>query len=293
MAADDDQPQLGRYGIRAWQLSDSDPAEAADAAAELEELGFGAVWIRARGFLNRARELLEATETLVVSSSVINIWSEAAADVAAAATALQEGHPGRLLAGIGVSHRPLVDSGDPGRFRRPVATMQSYLDDLDGAGLARSGRIIAALGPRMLAVAGERSAGTHPYLVTPAHSERARATVGPNRLVAPAHVAVLEEDRARALELGRRHLANPYLALPNYRNTLLSLGFTEQDLGDGGSERLVDALVASGDAGTVVATVSEHLDAGADHVSIHLISEPAEGIPRPGWRRLAEALRDR
>jgi probable F420-dependent oxidoreductase len=282
--------RLGRHGIRAWQLSDAGPAEAADAAAELEDLGFGAVWIRARGFFERAAELLDATEHLVVASSVISIWSEAPAEVAAAAVALQTRHPGRLLVGIGVSHRPLVDRGDPGRFRRPLATMRDYLDELDAGGLSSRARIIAALGPKMLGVAGERSTGTHPYLVTPAHSRRARATLGPGRLVAPAHVAVLEIDRARALELGRRHLANPYLELPNYRNTLLGLGFDDGDLADGGSERLVDALVASGDAETVAATVSRHLDAGADHVSVHLITEPGGGIPREEWRQLAHAL---
>ena len=284
------QPHLGRYGIRAWQLSDADPLQAADAAAELQELGFGAVWIRARGFFARAQELLEATSTLVVASSVISIWQDASADVAVAAAELQARHPGRLLVGVGVSHRPLVDRGDPGRFGRPLATMQDYLDGLDAHGVPAAGRIIAALGPKMLSLAGERSVGTHPYLVTPAHSERARVAVGPERLVAPAHVAVLEQDRGRALELGRHHLANPYMGLPNYRNTWLSLGFEQRDLADGGSDRLVDALVASGDAATVAANASGHLDAGADHVAVHLITEAGAGIPREGWRRLAEAM---
>jgi probable F420-dependent oxidoreductase len=284
--------QLGRFGIRAWQLSDADVAEAADAASELEELGFGAVWIRARGFFERAGALLDATEKLVVASSVISIWQETAPDVAAAAADLASRYPGRVLIGIGVSHRPLVDRAEPGRFKKPLETMSGYLDELDAAAspLDPNGRIIAALGPRMLAMARERALGTHPYLVTPAHSQRARAALGAGRLVAPAHVAVLEQDAARARELGRYHLSHPYLSLPNYRNTLLSLGFAEEELADGGSDRLVDALVTWGDADRVAHGVGEHLEAGADHVSVHLLTDTDAGIPREGWRRLAEAM---
>ena len=281
---------LGLFGIRAWQLSDADTAEAAEAAAELEELGFGTVWIRARGFFERAAALLDATRDLVVASSVISVWQQPAPELAAAADALGRRFPGRVLVGIGISHRPMVDRDAPGRFRRPIETMVGYLDELDAIEppLDRRGRIIAALGPRMLEVARDRSLGTHPYLVTPAHSEQARAALGPTGVVAPAHVAVLETDRARALALGRHHLANPYLTLPNYRNTLLALGFSEADVADGGSERLVDALVASGDAAAVAQQVSRHLDAGADHVAVHLLSD--EGVPRAQWRELAAAL---
>jgi probable F420-dependent oxidoreductase len=284
--------QIGRFGIRAWQLSDADVAEAAEAASELEELGFGAVWIRARGFFERAGALLEATQKLVVASSVISIWQETAPDVASAAADLASRYPGRVLIGIGVSHRPLVDRAEPGRFKKPVETMSGYLDELDAAAppLDPNDRIIAALGPRMLAIARDRALGTHPYLVTPAHSQRARAALGPGRLVAPAHVAVLEQDGTRARALGRYHLSHPYLSLPNYRNTLLSLGFAEEELADGGSDRLVDALVPWGDADRVSARVSEHLEAGADHVSVHLLTDPDGGIPREGWRRLAEAM---
>jgi probable F420-dependent oxidoreductase len=283
---------LGRFGIRAWQLSDAGAAEAADAAAELEQLGFGAVWIRARGFFERAAALLEATEELVVASSVISIWQDTPDDVSSAASVLAGRYPGRLLIGIGVSHRPIVDRDQPGRFQRPVESMRAYIDQLDAAEhpLAEDGRMIAALGPRMLDVARERSLGTHPYLVTPRHSQKARLAVGPDKAVAPAHVAVLETDRERARALGRRHLANPYLQLPNYRNTLMSLGFAESDLENGGSDRLVDALVASGDASEVAAQVSEHLEAGASHVAVHLLSDGGAGVPREGWRELAAAL---
>jgi probable F420-dependent oxidoreductase len=287
-------PALGRVGVRAWQLSDADSPAAVAAAVELERLGFGTVWIRAAGFFARAAELLDATERLVVASSVISIWREPADGVAAAAATLRRRFPGRVLVGIGVSHRPLVDRDAPGRFAHPLATMRAYLDGLDGATdpLDSGGRIIAALGPRMLDLARERSLGTHPYLVTCDHTARARAAVGPEQLVAPAHVAVLEGRPQRARAAGRRHLANPYLQFPNYRNTLLGLGFEESDLADGGSDRLVDALVAWGDAAEVAGRAGEHLDAGADHVAVHLLTAGDAGAAPPleGWAALAAAF---
>jgi probable F420-dependent oxidoreductase len=288
-----DDIHIGRFGIRAWQLSDAEVGEAVDAARELEELGFGALWIRANGFFGRAAALLEATRTIVVASSVISIWQQPAGEVAAAADALAHRHPGRLLVGIGVSHRPLVDRDAPGRFQRPLQAMGAYLDELDRGALPLSAdrRIIAALGPRMLQVARDRSLGTHPYLVTADHTAKARAVLGPDHLVAPAHVAVLEADAATAREIGRRHLASPYLSLPNYRNTLAGLGFTEDDLSpDGASDRLVDALVAWGEPSVLAERVTSHLRAGADHVAVHLLTNSSTGVPRAQWRALAGAL---
>ena len=273
----------GRFGIRAWDFTDGDPGEAADAAAELESLGFGALWIRAPAYFERAPALLEATSRLVVASSVFSLWGTPAESLARSAAALEARFPGRVLIGIGVSHRPLVE-----RYTRPVASMNAYLDELDAAGLGADRRAIAALGPRMLEVTRERALGTHPYLVTPEHTARARAALGVGALVAPAQVAVLGSDRARAREIGREHLANPYTSLPNYRNTWLSLGFGEEDVD--GSDRLVDGLIASGDAGAVAARLTEHLDAGASHVAVQLRGEGS--FPRAAWRELAAALRD-
>lgn len=280
----------GRFGVRAWQLTDGDAGAAADAAAELEELGFGAVWIRGPAFFERAAALLAATRRLVVASSVFSIWGEPPERLARAAAELEQRHPKRVLLGVGVSHRPLVDRSNPGRYRRPVAKMAAYLDALDAAGLPRERRAIAALGPRMLSVTRERALGTHPYLVTPEHSARARAVVGPTALVAPAHVAVLGGDRARARDIGRAHLASPYASLPNYRNAWLSLGFHEDDLAGGGSDRLVDALVATGGAADVATRLHEHLEAGASHVAVQLRGDTDDGFPRAAWRELALAL---
>jgi probable F420-dependent oxidoreductase len=270
----------GRFGIRAWDFTDGDPGEAADAAAEVEALGFGALWIRAPAYFERAPALLEATSRLVVASSVFSLWGAPAEQLARSAAALEVRFPGRVLIGVGVSHRPLVE-----RYTRPVASMNAYLDALDAAGLGADRRAIAALGPRMLEATRERALGTHPYLVTPEHSARARAALGPDALVAPAHVAVLGSP-SRGREIGREHLTTPYTSLPNYRNIWLSLGFDEEDVH--GSDRLVDGLIASGDASAVAARLREHLNAGASHVAVQLRGE--DPFPRAAWRELAAAL---
>jgi probable F420-dependent oxidoreductase len=217
-----------------------------------------------------------------VASSVFSMWGEPPEQLARSAGELDARYPGRVLIGVGVSHRPLVG----GRYERPVATMNAYLDELDAAGLEADRRAIAALGPRMLELTSERALGTHPYLVTPEHSARARAALGPGALVAPAHVAVLGTDRATAREIGRAHLASPYTSLPNYRNTWRSLGFDDTDLD--GSDRLVDALVLAGGAEQVAAGLRAHLDAGADHVALQPLGHG--GAPVADYEALAKAL---
>jgi probable F420-dependent oxidoreductase len=169
--------------------------------------------------------------------------------------------------------------------------MQAYLDALDAADppLAAADRVLAALGPRMLAVARTRAAGTHPYLVTPEHTAAARAALGPERLVAPEQGVVLESDPERARAIARGHLAR-YLDLPNYANSWKRIGFTDEDLADGGSDRLVDALVAWGAEATVAERVRDHRDAGADHVCVQVLVEDVRGFPREQWRALAPAL---
>jgi probable F420-dependent oxidoreductase len=268
----------------------SDRAEAADAAAELEQLGYGAIWFPggdARGAFDAAGELLRATTQATVATGILSIWLEAAEPVAAERAQLHDAYDARFLLGLGVSHAPAVGTD---RYRKPLTKMRSYLDELDGAAppVLPEERVLVALGPKMLELARERSLGAHPYLVTPEHTRVAREAVGPERLVAPEQAVVLESDPDRARALARGHL-EIYLTLPNYTNNLRRLGFGEEDITRGGSDRLVDALVAWGDEDAIRARVDQHRDAGADLVLIQAISA-GDGLPREEWRRLAPAL---
>jgi probable F420-dependent oxidoreductase len=197
----------------------------------------------------------------------------------------------RFLVGIGVSHAPLIDRKGPGTYVKPLAKMRDYLDALDRAEhpLPTDARVLAALGPKMLELARDRAGGAHPYLANSDHTRFARERLGPGRLLAPEQPVVLETDAARARELAREHLAT-YLGLPNYVTNLFRLGFTEEDVREGGSDRLVDSIVAWGDEGAIAARVQAHRDAGADHVCIQLLTGDRSALPLEGWRRLADAL---
>ena len=178
-----------------------------------------------------------------------------------------------------------------GAYDKPLARTAAFLDELDAAvpPLAPANRVLAALGPKMLELARARTAGVHPYLVTPEHTAIARAAVGPDALVAPEQALVLETDPAAARAIARVHLST-YLGLPNYANNWRRLGYTEDDIADGGSDRLVDALVAWGDEAALAARVQEHRDAGADHVCVQVLTEDPRALPLAQWRRLAPAL---
>jgi probable F420-dependent oxidoreductase len=286
---------LGRIGIRSHEIGRGDLGEAVDALGELEALGFGALWIGADAFLARGAQLAAAGEHTVIASSVASIWAYAPEEIAEAFHHLDDARPGRFLLGAGASHAAIVERMAPGRtYARPVASMGAWLDALDAAPrpVRAEQRILAAIWPRMLGVAHDRAAGSHPYLVPATHTRAARAILGPGPLLAPAHVVVLERDPDRARALGRRHLASPYITLPNYVDNWLRHGFEPADVANGGSDRLVDALVAWGDAEAVAARIREHLDAGADHVALHVVSDGAAGVPRAAWRALAAALAD-
>jgi probable F420-dependent oxidoreductase len=287
-------PRLSGTGIWSAALRYGDEAEAADAASELEELGYTALWIPDVGgdVLGAAGNLLQATGRVTVATGILNLWLHTAEETASGHAALADAHGDRFLVGIGVSHARFVDRlRGPGSYASPLAQMQAYLDALDAADppLAATDRVLAALGPRMLALARTRAAGTHPYLVTPEHTAAARAALGPERLVAPEQGVVLEADPERARAVARGHLAR-YLDLPNYANSWKRIGFTDEDLADGGSDRLVDALVAWGDEATVAERVRDHRDAGADHVCVQVLVEDVRGFPREQWRALAPAL---
>ena len=284
--------QIGELGIWSGQLRSGDPAEIADAAAELESLGFDTIWVpgRAPADLEQSlRVLLEATERMTVASGIVSIWTHPPQATAALHARLDADFPGRFLLGVGVSHAPSV-AREGGEYRRPLTAMVGYLDALDASDppVPRRERIIAALAPKMLALARDRSLGSHPYLVTPEHTRVAREALGPDALLAPEQTVVVETDPDRARAIARTWL-EPYLRLPNYVRNLLRLGFDEADVEHGGSDRLVDEAVAWGSVEAIRARIDEHRAAGADHVAIQVAtSEPAR-LPRDEWRTLGAA----
>jgi probable F420-dependent oxidoreductase len=284
---------LGPVGVWSRELRyHADRAAAADAAAELEQLGYGALWIPDAGgdVLGAAGELLAATRRVTLATGILNIWMHGAGDVTGGVAALELAHPGRFLLGLGASHAALIDAEQPGRYRRPYSTMVAYLDDLDAQPdpVPPARRVLAALGPRMLELARDRAAGAHPYLVTADHTRRARELLGADRLLAPELSVLLERDPAVARERAREFVAL-YLELPNYVNNLLRLGFERADVTPPGSDRLLAALVAAGDGEAIAARVAEHHAAGADHVAVQVIGA-GETLPREAWRELAPAL---
>jgi probable F420-dependent oxidoreductase len=287
--------ELGPVGVWSRELRfHEDRAAAADAAAELEELGFGALWIPDVGgdVLGVAGDLLAATSRVVLATGILNIWMHEAAEVTSGVDALDAAHPGRFLLGLGASHAAVVDADSPGRYRRPYSKMVAYLDALDAqpAAVQPPRRVLAALGPRMLELARDRGGGAHPYLVTPDHTRRARELLGSDRLLAPELSVLLERDPAAARERARGFVVD-YLALPNYVNNLVRLGFERVDVTPPGSDRLVAALVAAGDEEAIAERVAEHRAAGANHVAIQVIGA-GETLPREAWRALAPALLD-
>jgi probable F420-dependent oxidoreductase len=254
-------------------------------APALERLGFGALWIGgAPGDLRLAEEALSATTTLVVATGIVNIWADPAEAVAESFHRVAARYPERFLLGIGVGHPERVGSA----AERPFDALASYLDVLDAEGVAVEDRVIAALGPRMLRLSRDRTTGAHPYLVTPAHAREARDVLGLGPLLAPEQRVVLRTDPVEARAVGRPTVQTPYLGFVNYRNSLLRLGYSESELDSGGSDRLIDDLVVSGDHTTIARRLTAHLDAGADHVAVQLLSEEPAG--HEGYAELAEAL---
>ncbi len=287
-------PTLAGPGVWSGALRYSDASQAADAASELEELGYVALWIPDVGgdLFGAAANLLAATELATIATGILNIWLHTPEETARQFTALTTEHGRRFLLGIGVSHAPLIDNvKEAGTYRRPLHHVREYLDGLDAAEppVPPHDRVIAALGPKMLELAYQRTAGTHPYLVTPEHTASAREVLGAGPVVAVEQGVVLESDPEAARTLARGHLAT-YLGLPNYSNNWKRIGFTDDDLQDGGSDRLVDALYAWGDEATIARRVQDHRDAGADHVCVQVVIADPRAFPRAEWRALAPAL---
>jgi probable F420-dependent oxidoreductase len=268
---------LAGTGIWNGSLRYGDPGEAATAAAELETLGYSALWLPDIGgdVFAAVANLLQATSSTVIATGILNLWMHTAQETAEQHATLTAEHGRRFLVGIGVSHGPLIDSvNEAGTYAKPLAKTREYLDQLDAATprLADNDRVLAALGPKMLELARTRSAGVHPYLITPEHTALARQALGEGPLIAPEQAVALTTDPAVARELARKHFSG-YLGLPNYTNNWLRLGFTEDDLLNGGSDRLVDALVAWGDEAAIAERIQAHRNAGADHVCLQILSD--------------------
>jgi probable F420-dependent oxidoreductase len=286
--------QMTGTGIWSAALAYGDAGEVAEAAAELEELGYTSLWAPSNGpdAFGAVERLLGATRHVVVATGILNIWLSPAEETAAAHARLGP----RFLLGLGVSHGPIVERFAPGAtYQKPLETMAAYLDALDAAAVpdATGQRVLAALGPKMLELSSTRAGGAHPYNVTPEHTAQARAVLGPAKLLVPEQAVALTTDADEARRWGRAFLEN-YLGLPNYANNLRRLGFTDEDIAGGGSDRLVDALVAWGDVDAIAARVQAHRDAGADSVCVQVLQDgPMGGIvglPLDTYRRLAPAL---
>jgi probable F420-dependent oxidoreductase len=257
---------------------------AAEAASLVEDLGYGTFWLGGSPRLPSVRPLLEATQRIVVATSIVNIWAYEPAQLAAEYADLAHEFSERLLVGVGVGHPEATSD-----YTRPLPAMRAFLDGLDAADppLPRDRRCIAALAPQMLELSAERSLGAIPYFVPVAHTTFARSLLGPEALLAPEHAFVLDEDVERARATARTFAAS-YLGRSNYTRNLLRLGFTEDDIAGGGSDRLIDAVIAQGSADQIAAVARAHLAGGADHVALQALGET--GIPRRGWTALAGAL---
>jgi probable F420-dependent oxidoreductase len=272
--------RLGRFGI--WRSASLVTPEL---AAGIERLGFGTLWLGSSpaGDLAQAEELLGATTTLMLATSIVNMWQDQPEDVAGSYARVQRRYPGRFLLGVGAGNREATQ-----QYARPYETLARYVDVLQAGGVPRDSLVLAALGPKVLALARDRAAGAIPYLVPPEHTRQARAVLGPGPLLAPEHKVVLGTDPDRARALGRTRV-HPHLGLVNYTSNLRRLGWGDDDLSGSGSDALIDALVAHGSPAEIAAQLTRHLDAGADHVCLHLITENGAD-PLPGYRALAPAL---
>ncbi|MEU3272383.1 LLM class F420-dependent oxidoreductase [Saccharomonospora sp. NPDC006951] len=271
---------LGKIGI--WRGA---PGLNPDLAVEVEKLGYGAIWIGGSpgADLRLAEDLLDATSTIAVATGIVNMWNSDAAEVGAAYKRIAARHPGRFLLGVGIGHPEATQA-----YQKPYEKIVSYLDELDEAGVPVEEMALAALGPKVLRLSAERTAGAHPYLTTPEHTRQAREILGEGVLLAPEQKVVFDTDPERARAVARPAIENPYLHLVNYVNNLKRLGWKDEDIANGGSDQLIDALGIHGDAKTVAAGVTAHLDAGADHVCVQVLS--ADDDPLPGYRQLADIL---
>jgi probable F420-dependent oxidoreductase len=288
---------IGRIGIWTSTLDMQPAARAQEAAAELESLGYGAIWFpeaMGREAFTNAGVLLAGTTRIAIATGIANIWVRDATAMAAAQKTLAEAYPNRFLLGMGVSHAPLV--GMRGHdYGKPLTAMRRYLDAMDQSPFLAVGpatppqRIVAALAPKMLELAAARTWGSHTYFVPPEHTAEARRALGADAMLAPEQAVVLETDATTARTIARAHMAM-YLTLPNYVNNLKRLGYGDADVADGGSDRLVDAIVVWGTPEAIARRVRAHHDAGANHICLQVLDADPSALPLRQWRELAALL---
>ncbi|MGH7762939.1 MAG: TIGR03620 family F420-dependent LLM class oxidoreductase [Candidatus Dormibacteraceae bacterium] len=287
--------RIGPVGVWLGGAARKDMGALPEVAAAIDALGFGALWIGGgtpdQRALDDLTRLLEAGSDLVVASGIANIWAWTPEALHAAASEIDAAHPGRFILGLGVSHPTLV-SALGHEYRRPVSTMKEFLDGLDqaaaGSGRRRPFTVLAALRSRMLHLARERSGGAHPYFVPVAHTAVARKVLGPTALLATEQAVVVDADPDRARTVARQHVSR-YLQLPNYVHNLAEYGFGDEDFTNGGSDRLVDSIVAWGSVDRIAARIREHLTLGADHVAIQPLDAQG-GLGLEQLRDLAPVL---
>jgi probable F420-dependent oxidoreductase len=266
-------PNLGKFGVFGhhdlWQRLSPEQLQ------EIESLGYGAIWAGGSpaADLSWVDPILDATTTLQLATGIVNIWTAGAGPVSESFHRIDKAYPGRFLLGIGVGH---PEAGH--EYKKPYDALTDYLDALDQHGVPKDRRVVAALGPQVLKLSARRSAGAHPYLTTPEHTAQARELMGPDAFLAPEHKVVLTTDAEKARAVGRKAL-EIYLNLTNYLNSWKRLGFTDEDVAKPGSDRLVDAVVAYGTTDAIAARLKEHLDAGADHVAVQVLTSPDKLVP--------------
>jgi probable F420-dependent oxidoreductase len=289
---------LGRVGIWTFTLDLQPVARAREVAAELEELGYSAIWVPdavGRDPIVHATLLLSATARIALGTGIAQIYGRDAMTMTGGWKTVSDAFPGRFVLGLGVSHQPMVEGLRGQAYGPPITAMREYLDRMDTSIYVAAEpaepprRVLAALGPKMLALAAERADGAHPYNVPPEHTARAREILGPDKLLAPEQAVLLETDPVEARRIARTYIAI-YLDLPNYMQNLRRFGITDDDIADGGTDRLVDLLVAWGDPDAIRARVQAHLDAGADHVAVQALTPDRGVVPLAEWRELAPAL---
>jgi len=279
--------RLGALG--AWLHPTYGDTARTEFAVEAEQLGYPTVWLglgtAAVEDLAPVEQILKATTSVVVATAIVNVWTNDPTAIAESYRRLVSTYGDRFLLGVGIGHPEAVST-----YRTPYASMVDYLDQLDAGGVPVDNRILAALGPRALRLAAERTLGTHPYLVVPEHTRDARATLGPDVVIAPEQTVVLDPDPLIARKIARAFVSEPYLKLSNYTNNLRRYGYTDADLDGEGSDRLIDDLVPHGTAEVVASSLRDHLAAGADHVGIQILTVDGTS-PMPGYRALASELR--